>query len=76
MPPVEKLFPLQEVALVELHESKDEPPEVIVLGVAVRDAVGVAANAVPQKRKKDTASAVTNAKADEMIFRLRVMAFF
>lgn len=38
--PVEKLVPVHDVALVELHESEDEPPEAIVLGVAVRDAVG------------------------------------
>lgn len=40
--PVEKLVPLQEVALVEPHESEDEPPEATVLGDAVNEAVGEA----------------------------------
>lgn len=38
--PVEKLVPLHEVALVELHESEDEPPEVRALGVAVKETIG------------------------------------
>lgn len=38
--PVAKLVPLHDVALVELHESDDEPPEAIVPGVAVNEAVG------------------------------------
>lgn len=41
--PVEKLVPVQAVALVELHESRVLPPfAVMMLGVAVNDAVGEA----------------------------------
>lgn len=41
--PVEKFVPVQEVALVELHESESEPPEnTTKLGVAVNEAVGEA----------------------------------
>ena len=40
-PPVENPTPVQDVALVELHESDDESPEIIAPGVAVRLTVGV-----------------------------------
>ena len=42
-PPGLKLVPLQEVAFVEDQVRVEEPPEVIEVGLAVRDTVGAAA---------------------------------
>ena len=39
-PPVEKPVPVQEVALVEDQVSVEEPPEVMLVGFAEREAVG------------------------------------